>query len=40
MRRIHQDEATHEQLMLDLDELARQGASLEEITEKSGLDPT
>jgi putative transposase len=26
MHRVHQDEATHEQLMLDLDEIARQGA--------------
>ncbi len=26
MLRVHQDEATHEQLLLDLDEIARQGA--------------
>ncbi len=26
MHRVHQDEATHEQFLLDLDEIARQGA--------------
>ena len=26
MKRLHHDQSTHEQLMLDLDEIARQGA--------------